>query len=166
MKRRNLFPASSSLPLLSNDGEDVALCRANCRQLLDEHPDLDGLYGVYSYHTVVMADVVAERGLDPRPKIFGWDVLPEAIEHLKAGRVDMAVWIKEYYFGFYGASAVANLVRLGQQDALTLMGLDPVDLWKNRICPPAEVITPETVDDYIAWRLDRNLDSRQTRLDQ
>ncbi|MDR1187177.1 MAG: substrate-binding domain-containing protein [Bifidobacteriaceae bacterium] len=141
----------------ANDGEDAELCRVNCLRLLEAHPDIDALYGVYAYHTTVMAQVAADLSLDPRPKIFGWDVLPETIEHLRSGRVDQVAWIKEYYYGYYGAGAVANLVRLGQPEALAMMSLDPLDLPSNRICPTIDVITPATVENHVRWRRDHGL---------
>ncbi|MDR0627092.1 MAG: hypothetical protein LBG11_07515, partial [Bifidobacteriaceae bacterium] len=86
-----------------------------------------------------------------------WDALPETITLLESGRIDATVWIKEYYFGYYAAAAVSNIVRLGQTDALQLMGLSPHDLPANRICPAVEVITPKTVRDHVSWRRDRGL---------
>ncbi|WP_344077739.1 substrate-binding domain-containing protein [Luedemannella helvata] len=146
----------------ANDGEDVALSRRNCEQLLAEHPDVDALYGVYSYHTAIQGQCV--RSLARKPVVFGWDVLPETIELLQEGIVDTAVWIKEYYFGYYAATAVATLVRVGVDEALEVMGMDPVHLEGNVICPEAEAITPQTVDRYVRWRRDHGLEDKLTRL--
>jgi ribose transport system substrate-binding protein len=147
----------------ANDHEDVPLARDNCRELILAHPEIDALYGVYSYHTAVEAQITVELALNPKPVIFGWDILPETIEYLQAGVVDMAVWIKEYYFGFYAAAAAANLVRLGTAEGLELMGMDANHLELNRLCPEAQIITPATVARHIEWRRAHHLDG-QSRL--
>lgn len=148
----------------ANDFEDVALCRKNCQELLDEHPDVDVLYGVYSYHTAIQGECVKGRRQAKKPIIFGWDVLPETIDLLQEGVVDMAVWIKEYYFGYYAAAAATNLARIGVDEALEVMGMDPVNLEGNTICPEAQAITPDTVGEYIEWRRSHGLEERLTRL--
>lgn len=148
----------------ADDGEDLALCRANCRALIESNPGLDGLYGTYSYHTCVQGQTVKDMGLDPKPVVFGWDVLPETIELIQDGSVEMAVWIKEYYFGFYAACAIANLVRLGSEQGLELMGMEPLELAGNQLCPKAELVTQANVQSFIEWRRSVGLEGRLTRL--
>ncbi|WP_239154677.1 hypothetical protein [Amycolatopsis sp. FDAARGOS 1241] len=57
--------------------------------------------------------------------IIGNNMLPETAAAIARGTVAASIWIREYYFGYYAAAAIAMVARLGTAEALTLLGFDP-----------------------------------------
>lgn len=147
-----------------NDKENVAVAFANARKLLAEHPDLDGIFGVYAYHSVVQAKAVGQLATGRKPVVVGFDMLPETAANLEAGIVRSSIWIREYYFGYFTAAGLSNVCRLGAASALELMNMDTQDLARNRREVPVVEYTPDTIGAFNAWAGENDILARTSRL--
>ncbi|MEU4477755.1 substrate-binding domain-containing protein [Micromonospora sp. NPDC023966] len=134
-----------------SDGEDAVCAFETARELLDRNPETTGMFGVYGYHPIVQARAVEALGRRGRVAVVGFDMLPETVALLADGAVAASTWIQEYYFGFYAAAAISDLVRLGVPEALTLRGMDPDERAGNVFVLPSVTYTPETVGQFKTW---------------
>ncbi|MEW2508253.1 substrate-binding domain-containing protein [Amycolatopsis sp. NPDC047767] len=143
-----------------DDGERVDLAAANVRRLLAENPDVAGCYGVYGYHASVQAAAVEEAGRAGEVAIIGNDMLPETAAAIRRGSVFASIWIREYYFGYYAAAAIAMAARLGTGDALMLQGFDPARLERNQRRLEPRVITADNLAEFEQWAGERGVFER------
>ncbi len=145
-----------------SDGEDLARALAGAEALLRDNPGATGIFGVYGYHPIVQAKAVHALGRDGMVSIVGFDLLPETVDLLSAGAVARSTWIQEYYFGFYAAAAVSDLVRLGTREALTLRRMDPDVLGGNVFVPPPVTFTKDTIAEFRDWSDRKRVAERTT----
>lgn len=143
------------------DGEDIARAHAISDELISAHPSADAAVGVYGYHPSVLAESAARSGSQIR--IFGFDMLPETVELLRAGRVEASVWIREYEFGYFTAVAVADLLRLGSAEVLGLYGGVESGAGRSIELEP-RVFTPTDLHEFEAWRDAHALERRTGRI--
>lgn len=145
-----------------SDGEDTVLARTLAEQLLRDTPGATGFFGVYGYHPIVQARAVRAAGREGQVAIVGFDLLPETVDLLHSGTVARSTWIQEYYFGFYAAAALSDLVRLGVHEALTLRGMNSADLAGNAFVPPPVTFTRDTIQEFRAWSAQKRITERTT----
>jgi ribose transport system substrate-binding protein len=145
-----------------SDGEDTVLAGSLAGQLLRDNPHATGIFGVYGYHPIVQARAVQAAGRAGQVAIVGFDLLPETVDLLEAGAVAQSTWIQEYYFGYYSAAAVSDLVRLGVREALTLRGMDPVEFPGNVFLPPPVTFTRDTIQQFREWSAQKRIAERTT----
>ncbi len=136
---------------IKNDYEEASLALINAKSLLTIYPDLDGMYGIYGYHAWCQAQAVKELGLKKRPKIIGFDMFPQTIQYIEEGLIDYSIWIGEYYFGYYTAAFLSNLVRLGVSETLFMSGLNADDYKANVINLPIVAFYENNIHDYKTW---------------
>lgn len=115
-----------------NWSADDAFAAAN--QILQQHPDLVGIYANNDTMAIGVAQAVAEAGLSEQITIVGTDGVPEAISAVRNDAIDATVSPLPYYEGYW---AVESAVRL-------LRGQD-VAPW---VVAPAQLIDAENVDEY------------------
>lgn len=134
-----------------SDGEDASAAYATARSLLLAHPQASGIFGVYGYHPIVQARAVDAVGRTGTMSIVGFDMLPETVDLVAAGSVAASTWIREYYFGYYTAAAISDLVRLGITDALAVRGMDAEVPAGNVFVPPPVTYTKDTIGEFREW---------------
>lgn len=134
-----------------SDGEDAAVAFAIARSLLIAHPEAAGIFGVYGYHPILQARAVDAVGRAGSVSIVGFDMLPQTVDLVAAGSVAASTWIREYYFGYYAAAAISDLVRLGTTDALTMRGMDAERPAGNVFVPPPVTYTKDTIGEFREW---------------
>ncbi|MFI5610206.1 substrate-binding domain-containing protein [Amycolatopsis sp. NPDC051903] len=134
-----------------DDGERIELATANARAALADEPGIAGCYGVYGYHAPVQAAVVEAAGRAGEIVVIGNDMLPETAAAIARGTVAASIWIREYYFGYHAAAAIAMVARLGTAEALTLLGFDPVRAELNQRRPAPQVVTAENLAEFTGW---------------
>jgi ribose transport system substrate-binding protein len=134
-----------------SDGEDLDRASGIARDALAAHPDAKGMFGVYGYHPAIQADEIARVGAADRISVVGFDMVPETVAALLAGRVKASVWIREYYFGYLAAVAAHDLVTLANDDVLALYGMDPADPATTVRVLPVTAYTPDNVDEFVTW---------------
>lgn len=134
-----------------SDGENAATALATAETLLAGHPEATGMFGVYGYHPIVQARAVKNLGRTGDVVVAGFDLLPETVDLVEAGEVAATTWIQEYYFGFYAAAAISDLVRLGTTEALTIRGMSPARLKDNVFVPEPITYTRDTIGRFREW---------------
>lgn len=136
---------------IKNDFGKPTLALENAKSLLTKYPDLDGMYGTYGYHTWSQAQAVKELNLKKRPKIVGFDMLPQTIKYIDEGLIDYSIWIGEYYFGFYTAAFLSNMVRIGIAETLFISGLHSDNYQSNIINLPVTAFNKDNIKEFKAW---------------
>jgi ribose transport system substrate-binding protein len=136
---------------IKNDFEEISLALENAKSLLTSYPDLDGIYGIYGYHAWCQAQAVKEMELKKRPKIIGFDMFPQTIKYIEEDLIDCSIWIGEYYFGYYTAAFLSNLVRLGVSETLFMSGLNTDNYKSNVINLPIVPFYKNNINDYKTW---------------
>lgn len=136
---------------IKNDYGKISLALENAKLLLTKYPDLDGMYGIYAYHAWCQAQAVKELKLKRRPKIVGFDMLPQTITYIDEGLIDYAIWIGEYYFGFYTAAFLSNMVRIGVTETLFMSGLNSDNYKANIINLPVVAFNKDNIAKYKTW---------------
>jgi ribose transport system substrate-binding protein len=136
---------------IKNDYEQTNLALENTKALLAEYPDLDGLYGIYGYHAWCQAQAVKELKLKRRPKIIGFDMFPQTVTYIDEGLIDYAIWIGEYYFGYYTAVFLSNMARIGVTETLFMSGLNPDNYLSNIINLPVVAFSKANIDEFKIW---------------
>jgi ribose transport system substrate-binding protein len=144
-----------------SDGEDPVRAYETARALLLAYPQASGVFGVYGYHPIAQARAVEAVGRAGAVTIVGFDMLPETVDLVQAGAVASSTWIREYYFGYYTAAAISDLVRLGVDEALTMRGMKPERLAGNVFIPPPVTFTKDTIGQFRDWS--RRVDLEQVR---
>jgi ribose transport system substrate-binding protein len=134
-----------------NDRERLDEAAANARRILIQNPDVRGFYGVYGYHASVQAAAVDAAARSGEVVVVGNDMLPETAAAIRRGSVACSIWIREYYFGYYAATAVATMLRVGEDHALTLFGLDPDRLETNQRRLEPMVVSVDNVATFDTW---------------
>jgi len=128
-----------------NDGERLSAAYINAQKCLEKHKDLKGMYGIYGYHAYLQARALTEMSTPQDLAIIGFDMLPETIKYIETGIITASIWIQEYFFGFYAAAAMFNLIKLGADRALKLFGMDNHNYEENSIILPTMVWTKENI---------------------
>jgi ribose transport system substrate-binding protein len=146
----------------ASDREDAEESRRIAGELLEAYPEASAMAGVYGYHPAIQAAAAAAAGR--APLIFGFDMLPETVELLESGAVEASIWIGEYYFGYYTAVALHDMIRLGDDSVLGLYGMSTDDRSGNVLVPPTRVFTPDNVAQFVAWSDAHDLSHRVPRM--
>jgi ribose transport system substrate-binding protein len=81
------------------------------RNLLDKHPDLDGIYATYAEGTIAAARVVVEKNLTNRIHIIGHGDLPEIRHYITAGIIDASVVEYPYQIGLTAVKEMLGYLR-------------------------------------------------------
>lgn len=81
------------------------------RNLIDKHPNLDGIYATYAEGTLAAARVVLEKNLTHRIHILGHGDLPEIRRYIKAGVIDASVVEYPYQIGYTAVSGMLGYLK-------------------------------------------------------
>jgi ribose transport system substrate-binding protein len=81
------------------------------RNLLDKHPDLNGIYATYAEGTVAAARVVLEKNLTNRIHIIGHGDSPEIRNYISSGIIDASVVEYPYQIGITAIKEMLGYLR-------------------------------------------------------
>jgi len=115
-----------------NWSADDAFAATN--QILQQHPDVVGIYANNDTMAIGVAQAVAEAGLSDQITIVGTDGVPEAISGVRSDAIDATVSPLPYYEGYWAVEAAVLLLR----------GED-VAPW---VVAPAQLIDAQNVDEF------------------
>ncbi|SED66198.1 substrate-binding domain-containing protein [Ruania alba] len=115
-----------------NWSADEAFAATN--QILQQHPDLVGIYANNDTMAIGVAQAVAEAGLTDQITIVGTDGVPEAISGVRSGSIEATVSPLPYYEGYWAVEAAVRMLR-GEE----------VAPW---VVAPAQLIDAENVDEF------------------
>lgn len=128
------------------DKDDPNEAFQNCQALLKEHPDLDCLFGLYSYHAVPLVKAVKAAGLQDSVRVIGFDYNPGTLEALEAGDLYATFAQDSYNYGFTSIRILADLKHGRGTIGVPVYG---------KIHYPCEVVKQGTVaafKDRLNWR--------------
>lgn len=103
-------------------------------QILQQNPDLIGIYANNDTMAIGVAQAVAEAGKTSQITIVGTDGVPEAVSSVRSGAMAATVSPLPYYEGYWAVEAAVRLLR-GEQ----------VAPW---VVAPAQLIDAENVDEF------------------
>lgn len=91
------------------DGMKDEVAADNVRNVLENHPDIDTLVGIWAYDAHAIVTVVKERDIRDKMAIVVFDAAPKAIQHLKDGYIDAMVVQDPYGMGYEGTRLMKAL---------------------------------------------------------
>ena len=103
-------------------------------QILQQHPDIVGIYANNDTMAVGVAQAVSEAGKTDQITIVGTDGVPEAISGVRNGTMAATVSPLPYYEGYWAVEAAVRLLRG-----------ETVAPW---VVAPAQLIDQSNVDEY------------------
>ncbi|WP_073501815.1 substrate-binding domain-containing protein [Actinacidiphila paucisporea] len=104
-----------------SDGMDAAKALTNAQTAIQTNPNINGLYGVYSYDGPSAGQAVQAAGKTGRVKIVSDDSDPQTLKFVKSGVIQATVLQEPYQQGYTGAYLLAALKVLGKQATLDLV---------------------------------------------
>ncbi|CAG6395599.1 substrate-binding domain-containing protein [Streptomyces cocklensis] len=104
-----------------SDGMDAAKALTNAQTAIQTNPNINGLYGVYSYDGPSAGQAVQAAGKSGKVKIISDDSDPQTLNFVKSGVIQATVLQQPYQQGYTGAYLLAALKVLGKQATLDLV---------------------------------------------
>ncbi len=124
------------------DQADKNKARKNVEDVIQAHPDIDALIGIWSYNLPAIAAAVKDSGKRSQIKVLGFDAEPLTLKGLEEGDIDATIVQKPYEFGYRSVKLLYALIT-GDQETVDSM------LPESKIIDTgAELITPDNVADY------------------
>lgn len=105
-----------------SDDMDLTKAAQNVRNVLQNHPDIDTLVGIWAYNAHAIVSVVKERELRDNMKVVVFDAAPKAIQHMNDGFIDAMVVQNPYQMGYLGTKLMMALV---ENDGSTIEEMYP-----------------------------------------
>jgi ribose transport system substrate-binding protein len=96
-----------------SDGMDASKALSNAQTAIQTNPNVNGLYGVYSYDGPSAAQAVQAAGKSGRVKIVSDDSDPQTLKFVQSGVIQATVLQQPYQQGYTGAYLLAALKVLG-----------------------------------------------------
>lgn len=104
-----------------SDGMDAAKALTNAQTAIQTNPDINGLYGVYSYDGPSAGQAVQAAGKSGKVKIISDDSDPQTLKFVQSGVIQATVLQQPYQQGYTGAYLLAALKVLGKQATMDLV---------------------------------------------
>jgi ribose transport system substrate-binding protein len=104
-----------------SDGMDASKALSNAQTAFQTNPNINGLYGVYSYDGPSAAQAVQAAGKTGRIKIVSDDSDPQTLRFIKSGVIQATVLQQPYQQGYTGAYLLAAFKVLGKEATLKLV---------------------------------------------
>ncbi|MBP8954104.1 MAG: sugar-binding protein [Armatimonadetes bacterium] len=135
------------------DHSVIGRARSNVEDVIQKHPDIDALVGIWSYNLPAIAAAVKESGKRDQILVIGFDAEPATLQSLEAGDIDGTVVQNPYGFGY---KSVEILFHLASKNEDKLKELVP----DNKIVDTGvELVTPENLGDFKAKLKERGIES-------
>ncbi len=104
-----------------SDGMDASKALSNAENAFQTNPDVNGLYGVYSYDGPAAGQAVQAAGKTGHIKIVCDDSDPQTLKFIKQGVIQASVLQQPYQQGYTGAYLLAALKVLGKDATMKLV---------------------------------------------
>src|SRR5262249_3425794 len=132
------------LIVTKTDGAKQEVCQAQAEDLLNQHPSVGCLVGLWEYNPPALLAAVGER--DKKPAIVAFDENNLTLSGIKNGDVVGTIVQNPHQFGYQSIKVLASLIK-GKDDILkTWPGIET----NNSIFVPHRTITKENVDAFQA----------------
>ncbi|HEY3483490.1 MAG TPA: substrate-binding domain-containing protein, partial [Streptomyces sp.] len=97
-----------------SDGMDASKALTNAQTAIQTNPNINGLYGVYSYDGPSAGQAVQAAGKSGRVKIISDDSDPQTLKFIQSGVIQATVVQEPYQQGYTGAYLLAAFKVLGK----------------------------------------------------
>ncbi len=104
-----------------SDGMDASKALSNAQTAFQTNPNINGLYGVYSYDGPSAGQAVQAAGRSGRIKIVSDDSDPQTLKFIQSGVIQATVLQQPYQQGYTGAYLLAALKVLGRDATLKIV---------------------------------------------
>lgn len=104
------------------DDADRSRAQQNVKTVLDNHPDVNCLVGIWAYNAHQIVQVVKDRNIRDKTKVLVFDAASDALADMDKGLIDAMIVQNPYQMGYDGTKIMKALV---QKDGDTLKGIYP-----------------------------------------
>lgn len=104
-----------------SDGMDASKALTNAQTAIQTNPNINGLYGVYSYDGPSAGQAVQAAGKSGRVKIISDDSDPQTLKFIKSGTIQATVVQQPYQQGYTGAYLLTAFKVLGKEATLKIV---------------------------------------------
>lgn len=104
-----------------SDGMDASKALSNAQTSFQTNPNVNGLYGVYSYDGPSAGQAVQAAGKAGRIKIISDDSDPQTLKFIQSGAIQATVVQQPYQQGYTGAYLLAALKALGKDATMRIV---------------------------------------------
>jgi len=104
-----------------SDGMDASKALTNAQTAIQTNPNINGLYGVYSYDGPSAGQAVQAAGKTGKIKVISDDSDPQTLKFIQSGAIQATVLQQPYQQGYTGAYLLAALKVLGKDATLNLV---------------------------------------------
>lgn len=104
-----------------SDGMDASKALSNAQTAFQTNPNINGLYGVYSYDGPSAGQAVQAAGKSGKIKIISDDSDPQTLKFVSSGVIQATVLQQPYQQGYTGAYLLAALKVLGKDATMKLV---------------------------------------------
>jgi ribose transport system substrate-binding protein len=104
-----------------SDGMDASKALSNAQTAFQTNPNINGLYGVYSYDGPSAGQAVQAAGKSGKIKIVSDDSDPQTLKFVNSGVIQATVVQQPYQQGYTGAYLLAALKVLGKDATMKLV---------------------------------------------
>jgi ribose transport system substrate-binding protein len=121
-------------------------CEEKAKDLLNKHPDVACLVGLWEYNPPALLRAVQSSKNEKKPAIVAFDENEQTLKGIESDAIVGSVVQNPYQFGYLSVKVLAGLVQ-GKGDVSTLLpGIDK----ENRFFVPYRVITKTNVAEFHA----------------
>jgi ribose transport system substrate-binding protein len=104
-----------------SDGMDASKALSNAQTAFQTNPNINGLYGVYSYDGPSAGQAVQAAGKSGKIKIVSDDSDPQTLKFVQSGVIQATVLQQPYQQGYTGAYLLAALKVLGKDATMKIV---------------------------------------------
>lgn len=104
-----------------SDNMDASKALSNAQTAIQTNPNVNGLYGVYSYDGPSAGQAVQAAGKTGKVKVISDDSDPQTLKFVQSGVIQATVLQQPYQQGYTGAYLLAALKVLGKDATLALV---------------------------------------------
>jgi ribose transport system substrate-binding protein len=104
-----------------SDGMDASKALTNAQTAIQTNPNINGLYGVYSYDGPSAGQAVQAAGKTGKVKIVSDDSDPQTLKFIQSGVIQATVVQQPYQQGYTGAYLLTALKVLGKEATLNIV---------------------------------------------
>ena len=119
--KQALAGTSIQVTVTENDNLSASTAQSDAETILANHPDIKGLYGVYSYDGPALAKAVTTAGKTGSVAIVCDDTDPATLTNVQSGTIAATVSQMPYYQGYTGAYILAAEKVLGASATAALV---------------------------------------------
>lgn len=119
--KQALAGTSIQVTVTENDNLSASTAQSDAETILANHPDIKGLYGVYSYDGPALAKAVTTAGKTGSVAIVCDDTDPATLTNVQSGTIAATVSQMPYYQGYAGAYILAAEKVLGASATAALV---------------------------------------------